>query len=143
MIALGYPVRPDAQDVKAYRSFFVALGPVLPCQSCSSNYQAHMLELKEELEEALDKGGRALFDWTVALHNIVNREHGKRELTPKQAVRELEVATRPVPFWGLFTEAMSPRQAVSIGTGILIGLLVGVGGTLLYKSLRKPSRCAL
>lgn len=81
-LALGYPEFPSAEDRSHYRAFFYALGPVLPCKKCSINYQRHLIELP--IEPYLTNTN-SLFEWTVKLHNIVNRENRKPEWTVEQA----------------------------------------------------------
>ena len=75
LIALGYPADPSEDEKAAYRAFFTALGPVLPCAACSAHYAQNLQELP--LEPALQAGGAALFRWTVDLHNLVNAATGK------------------------------------------------------------------
>jgi hypothetical protein len=72
-VALGYPTEPTDQDVAAYRSFFKNLHAVVPCEYCSANYRRHLDELP--MEPFLFEG--RLFEWTVQLHNIVDKELGK------------------------------------------------------------------
>lgn len=73
-IALGYPNNPTPQQKASYKQFFTMLGPVIPCYKCSVNYQRHLLELP--IDNYLVNNDK-LFEWTVKLHNIVNKENGK------------------------------------------------------------------
>jgi hypothetical protein len=81
--ALGYPASPSEDDVAAYGAFFGSLQSVLPCESCANNYRRHLGDLP--IEPFLHAG--RLFEWTVHLHNIVNRELGKARFdwTPDEA----------------------------------------------------------
>ena len=81
-IALAYPAYPSAQDRAYYKNFYTALANVIPCQKCSYNYKRHLQELP--LDEHLQSTDQ-LFEWTVKLHNIVNRENNKRTWTTQQA----------------------------------------------------------
>lgn len=83
-IALFYPDAPDATIRKEYRTFFMNLGPVLPCYVCSQNYARHMTEIP--IDDYLSSRDR-LFEWTVLLHNIVNKETGKRQISLEEARR--------------------------------------------------------
>ena len=74
-VALGYPESPSEKEAAEYRAFFVAVGHVLPC-SCAANYRLH-LESDLPLGPTVLSGRRALFDWTVAMHNLVNAQTGK------------------------------------------------------------------
>lgn len=81
-IAMGYPQSPTPEDKANYKAFFFALGPVLPCKKCSVNYQRHLIELPIEPYLA---NNDTLFEWTVKIHNIVNRENNKPEWSTEQA----------------------------------------------------------
>jgi len=81
-IALGYPEHPTAQDRLNYKLFFQSLGAVLPCKKCSNNYETHLLELP--IDAYLINGDK-LFEWTIKVHNIVNKENGKPEWTVERA----------------------------------------------------------
>jgi hypothetical protein len=73
-IALGYPMEPTDQEKENYRDFFVHLWKVIPCARCAQNYKLHLEELP--IDGFLDNRD-VLFEWTVNLHNIVNRDLGK------------------------------------------------------------------
>lgn len=81
-IALGYPDKPTAEDVANYKAFYTNFWKVLPCYKCSKNYQRHLEELPID---PYMTDNMSLFEWTVLLHNIVNKELGKREWTVEEA----------------------------------------------------------
>lgn len=81
-IALAYPEFPTLEDKQKYKAFYLALGPVLPCHKCSVNYQRHLQELPIDAHLA---SKASLFEWTVQLHNIVNRENNKPTWTTQEA----------------------------------------------------------
>lgn len=74
LIALGYPDVPTIEDQQTYRDFFNMFGRILPCYKCSVNYVRHVSEMP--IDTYL-KNPQTLFNWTVSLHNVVNRELGK------------------------------------------------------------------
>jgi hypothetical protein len=82
VVALGYPTTPTWQQKFDYKTFFTGFGNILPCFKCSINYKRHLVELP--IDTFLESRS-SLFEWTVRLHNIVNREVGKRELSTDQA----------------------------------------------------------
>lgn len=84
-IAQDYPSSPSEEDAVAYRSFFENLWRVLPCYKCGVNYKRHLLELP--IDEHLHSR-EALFAWTVALHNIVNRDLGKPQMSLEEAKKK-------------------------------------------------------
>jgi hypothetical protein len=84
-IALDYPDAPTAEQMEQYQVFFENLGSVLPCYKCSQNYKRHLQEMPLTAHALASKDN--LFAWTVALHNIVNKETGKAEWKIDQAKR--------------------------------------------------------
>jgi hypothetical protein len=81
-IALGYPNSPSSQDAEAYKAFFQRLESVIPCQTCALNYERH---LREYPVDPYLGSTESLFRWTVILHNAVNRETGKPEMSFDEA----------------------------------------------------------
>ena len=73
-VALGYPDEPTVSDRQIYRDFYSTFGHVLPCKKCTDNYERHLQELP--IDSYL-KNSYTLFEWTVRVHNIVNKELGK------------------------------------------------------------------
>ena len=77
-VALGYPDAGASELQKlAYRSFFVSLGSVLPCDTCARGYSGMLSGGGlAALDRALDSGADALFAWTVDVHNSVGAKAG-------------------------------------------------------------------
>lgn len=84
-IAQDYPEQPSAEDMVIYKAFYENLGRVLPCYKCGVNYKRHLEELP--IDQHL-YSRESLFAWTVALHNIVNRELGKPEMSLAEAKKK-------------------------------------------------------
>ena len=84
-IALGLPTNPDSKDKEVYYDFFMNLAHVLPCKKCSDHlkeiYKSHPLRLSD-VETASD-----LFDWTVKIHNEVNKKLNKPVMKLSDAKR--------------------------------------------------------
>ena len=85
MVALGYPQIPSEDQKKNYRVFFEILQHVLPCSICSNNYSMHLKELP--LTDEILSNSDNLLKWTVDLHNIVNKEKGKKVYDYDEAKR--------------------------------------------------------
>lgn len=81
-IALGYPDTPTPSQVEFYRDFFLNLWKVIPCYKCGVNYKRHLEEMP--LDGFLDSRD-TLFNWTVALHNLVNFELKKPIISVEDA----------------------------------------------------------
>ena len=73
-VTLGYPNQPSEQEKQSYRTFFNALGDVLPCKKCSNNFKENLNEYS--LESALENRG-LLIKWLIDIHNAVNSELNK------------------------------------------------------------------
>ena len=82
LAALGSPQKFEASDVSAYSTFYKQIPNVIPCQSCGT----HLEQIYQLLpiEPALS-GSEALFEWTVEVHNAVNRRLGKPEISVNDA----------------------------------------------------------
>ncbi len=83
-VALSYPANPTMTDRANYLKFFESLGDVLPCQYCAKHFKEKMRKHPIKLNNKIE-----LFEWTVDMHNIVNRENGKKEFTYKEAMSEI------------------------------------------------------
>ena len=84
MIALGYPDIPTPIDKVTYKAYYSELWKVLPCGKCSVNYKRHLEELPID---GFLGSKMQLFEWTVRLHNIVNKELRKPEYTVQDALK--------------------------------------------------------
>jgi hypothetical protein len=74
-VALAYPNDPTHQHQTDYRNFVESLSRVLPCAKCREHMAGHIKT--RSVADALCKGKGAFFEWTVALHNVVNSAAGK------------------------------------------------------------------
>lgn len=82
-IALGFPVKPSATDKANYKAFFMNLPEVLPCFSCAQNYKRHLGEIPP-IDDFMESSNR-LFEWTWRLHNVVNKDLGKKQISLENA----------------------------------------------------------
>lgn len=83
MICLGAPETFSGSDTSGYRAFFTNLPSILPCKKCQEHLRANLDELS--IEGALSGGRETLFRWSVALHNKVNTQLGKRVIPYEEA----------------------------------------------------------
>ena len=80
--ALGYPENPTSIDKQHYLKYYESFMFVLPCQECRQHYREHVKKMP--LAEHLGNR-KSLFNWTVEMHNRVNRSLGKSEMSCKEA----------------------------------------------------------
>lgn len=83
-VALTYPHNPTEKDKNNYLSFFESLQDVLPCPICAEHFKQNMKKHPINLES-----NKQLFNWTVEMHNLVNKQNGKKTLTFDQAFSEV------------------------------------------------------
>jgi len=95
-VALGYPGGASATDRAHYKAFYEGLSNVLPCGKCVQHY---IQLLKESPIDAYLDTADTLFEWTVIIHNAVNKRLGKKEVSLEQA-KTLYPAKRPDPVGG-------------------------------------------
>jgi hypothetical protein len=116
-IALAYPEKPTEEEKKQYDDFFKTLPDVLPCAICGQhlreNYKLLPIQLGSQKE---------LFNWTVALHNLVNQQTNKPTITNEKALNEF------------FTNAKNTIDPIYYLIG---GIAIGGVGVLIANSLAR------
>lgn len=84
-IALDYPENPSNEDKRDYQLFYENLHKVIPCYKCSLNYIKHLKERPLEQDDL--ESPETLFRWTVDIHNIVNRDLKKKQISYDEALK--------------------------------------------------------
>ncbi len=77
-LTLSYPDNPTQETQMLYKEFLLNLYNFIPCEKCRLNYQRHLIELP--LTEDIIKSRNKLIRWVFDIHNIVNKETGKKQL---------------------------------------------------------------
>ena len=103
--ALGYPNEPTTDQRVQYGGFFAALGEVLPCVECSARLHQHASEVP--IAGYLDSRS-TLFEWTVLIHNRVNRAARREEWSLSRAWTEH--AAPPVPCGACAPASRDPAE---------------------------------
>ena len=85
MVALSYPETPTETDKEKYLSFLLILEYVLPCPICGFHFMENMKKIKPRLESRNE-----FFNWTVDMHNEVNKLNGKSTLSYDEALSEVK-----------------------------------------------------
>lgn len=83
-VCLNYPDKPTDQQKETYKQFFLNIAEVLPCPFCGLHFLENMKEYPIRLDSKKD-----LFEWSVDMHNEVNKSNGKQTLTYEEALREI------------------------------------------------------
>lgn len=84
-VALTYPQNPTEQDRENYLGFLKMLGEVLPCEICAEHFRQNMDAMPPRMDNRTE-----FFEWTVDIHNLVNQKNGKRTISYKEALIEVE-----------------------------------------------------
>jgi hypothetical protein len=81
-VALGAPASLDSYQQSNYKSFYNLIPFIIPCGSCGTHFtevlNAH------PIDNSLGSSA-SLFEWTVKVHNIVNKRLGKSEFSVEDA----------------------------------------------------------
>jgi hypothetical protein len=70
-IALHYPDNPTPVQKLHYKSFFILLADVLPCDQCQINMSNYLQNHRSEFDRAF-QNKTSLYNWTIRFHNHVN-----------------------------------------------------------------------
>lgn len=102
MVALSYPEKPTDEVKQKYYNFFESLGYNLPCPTCSYHYREKFKKNPPRLESK-----ESLFEWTVDIHNSVNRDNGKPEITYAEAIEQIQKNARPTNDYIIYGVSLS------------------------------------
>jgi len=129
LVAIGYPKNPTYTDKKCAKDFYESLAHLLPCPVCRTHYAAHLAAhpLTPFLDSRTD-----LIQWTVMLHNAVNKTLEKQLWTLDEVMVYYERLGRRdrSPVWT--PEDMAEVDTRSFLKGFITGgiLLSTMGGVL-------------
>jgi len=118
IISLGYPENPTSELQEAASSFYRSLSFLIPCPICRDHY-AHHLKVTPPATESK----KTLVEWVWTIHNQVNLDIGKREVSFDAFMNHME----------------SLSQESSISIHMVTGLCTGIGLSALvyFMLLRK------
>ena len=85
-ISFNYPVEPTDKNKEEYMTFFKSLGKVLPCKYCRDNFKNNLKQLP--LRKTVFKNRETLSRWVYNLHEMVNKNLGKKSGLTYEMVRE-------------------------------------------------------
>lgn len=114
-VALGYPVYPTLEDKQHYYHFFHNLQFILPCFKCKYNYLQHFNVYP--LTNKILSSRTALVQWTIDLHNLVNKQTAKPLLSYPAAIKQL----------------MTPKNSFIVDYYWWLIVLVIIGSVIIYK----------
>ena len=128
--ALGYPIEPTYTEKKAAKDFYESLTSMLPCPVCRVHYTQMLQE--NPITPFLDTR-KTLFQWTVMIHNLVNKSLEKPEYSESDSIAyyiKLGAMNRS-PVWT--TEDFESAEYKSFLKGIAGGLVAsGLVGAIYF-----------
>lgn len=135
LISLGAPEQIDTATKSAYSLFFQQLPYILPCASCARHLQEN---LANSPVEGHLQGRESLFAWSVQLHNTVNRQLGKPEISLSKAREHWEKVCKGLQL----PTATSQNVATNKKTILLffMGIFIGVGFMYAIPRIRRGLR---
>jgi hypothetical protein len=149
LVCLGAPSQFDADDQIGYKQFFSSLPSVLPCPACAMHLQQNLQTLP--IEQGLAEGNKSLFRWSVDLHNTVNKQNEKPEMSYEDALKLWsDVALgEEKPFWKIIDVVSDenksingslPTRVLYVFIFILIGFVLGLLFMYLSRTMRNSRR---
>jgi len=115
IISLGYPEEPDEATRQAAGSFYRSLSLLIPCPICRTHY-SKLIQAIPPATESKD----ALVKWVFTIHNQVNKELGKAEISYDAFMDHME------------SLSYESSTILPIITGIGIG--IGISACVYYMS---------
>ena len=82
LICLGAPKELDSTLQQKYKAFFELLPSVLPCRNCGKHLAENLQKLP--IDNSLTNSSD-LFLWSVKLHNLVNSQLNKKQISDDEA----------------------------------------------------------
>ena len=112
MVALSFPDEPTQEEKDRYYKFYESLGYTLPCETCSKHYREKFQKNPPNMENS-----EKLFRWTVDIHNSVNADNGKKQISYEKAKAELQKNAT-----GVYSDYLVTGVAVSVSIITMICL---------------------
>jgi hypothetical protein len=133
LVALGYPNTPTYAEKRAAKEFYESLIHLIPCPTCKIHYADHLKNMP--ITPSLDSR-KDLFQWTIDIHNRVNKDLGKPLYTDADSIafyNKLGALGRSPVYTPEDVQSFYFSQIAKYGTGI-VAIAAITGGILYYFS---------
>ncbi|NBQ48111.1 MAG: hypothetical protein EBU33_06625 [Sphingobacteriia bacterium] len=122
---LGYPVNPTPKDHEAAIKFYESLVVMIPCPICREHYGVHLTEMPvKDVVHSRD----ALINWVFNVHNKVNVQLGKKEITWEDYIKYMSKLALLERVSLLRTDK---NESSSLQTSMAVNTVVFLGGLAL------------
>jgi hypothetical protein len=142
LFCLAAPEVLSATDQLHYTTFFKSLAYVLPCGTCATHYQEHLVTFPIESSVATRE---SLFEWSVNIHNSANQMLGKPILSLEEAKSYWSAVIAGGGRFGMGASASAGATGVAFngkwiyGIGfLLIGFILGGMIAIGYRTRQSP-----
>jgi hypothetical protein len=85
-MSFNYPVNPTNEQKQFYYNYFISLKNVLPCKYCRDNYAKNLESLPLTAKKL--KNRETLSKWVFEMHELVNKNLGKKSNLTYEIIRE-------------------------------------------------------
>ena len=92
LVSFNYPPRPTPEQRRAYRTWLLATGDILPCRYCRENFAANLE--RAGFDEAVFDSRDSFSRFCYRLHGVVNEMLGKETPLTYEDVRDRHEAFR-------------------------------------------------
>ena len=86
-MTLGYPNKPTENDKKIYRNFIETFKEIIPCNLCKNHFKKNLLV--HPLTDNVMSNTLNFINWSIDMHNEVNKSNNKRILSYKDGLEEI------------------------------------------------------
>lgn len=120
IVSLGYSPEPSKREQEDAIRFYKSLETMLPCGICRRHYSQFLVEMP--VEQAVGNRDDLIY-WVFQLHNKVNANLGKRQISFDEYIRNMRALGTHGSVNSLFTPS---------NMALLVLLVAIVGGTAYY-----------
>ncbi len=129
IVSLGYSTNPTEEEKHAAAAFYNSLAHTIPCPICRSHYKMFLKQMP--VENAV--GSRDdLIHWVYTIHNKVNVQLGKPELSFEKYISTMQRLSEKEHV--RITETALPFTSAMMVLGL--GAIVGVTGYYFYNKYK-------
>lgn len=84
---LAYPIDPVSSDKLNMLNFIESFGKILPCNTCRNHFKNNLII--NPITDSVLSSRNNLVSWGIDMHNLVNKQLGKKVYTQKEAMESL------------------------------------------------------